>query len=62
MKQKPARRVFVTLELETDLPLAILRKREAWRALAGVKRRAGGRLEVLQASANVARNGTRPRV
>jgi hypothetical protein len=54
MKQQKSRRVFVTLELETNRPLSALRSPKAWSAvlaLAGVD----PGIVVMQAQANVAK-------
>lgn len=48
-----ARRVFVTLEIETNLPLNVLRHRELWHF-----KGAGEESKCLQVQANVARGAT----
>ena len=48
------RRVFVTLELETDVVLSVLRNPRTWHGLTSLACRPGGEMIVLQAQANVA--------
>jgi hypothetical protein len=49
-----ARRVFVTVELETDVPLYVLRNARTWHTLTSLACKPGGEMIVLQAQANVA--------
>jgi len=50
-----SRRVFVTLELDTDMNLSLLKKPAFWKGLWEFSNRPGGVLVVEQANANVAR-------
>jgi hypothetical protein len=50
------RRVFVTLELETDAPIALLRKAKVWQGITSLGCRPGCRMIVHQAQANVAQS------
>ena len=49
------RRVFITLEVETDVPIAQLRRTRTWLNLTSLAGRSGGEMIVHQVQANVSK-------